>query len=307
MEMELNGDQQMLVDAVRALGTPWRDMPPGHERDYSHFAADLQDALAAGGFLRAGIDIGMLEAALVVMEISQLPVVTSVGASALVAPALLGEVLDGPVALLSGDLAKAQRLLPVARHGLADRDGQAVLIDLSGVAAAPVESILAYPYGRFAAAPDMASARPVGDAARLRLWHRVAIAVECAGAAQAAVAVTVRHVKDRMVFGRPVGSFQAVQHRLAQCHQIACAMRMLALHAAWSGEAIAADIAATYAQDHVGKLAFDLHQFNGGMGVTAEHKLHFFTYRLRALQAELGGADAAAISVFDALWSKKAA
>ena len=107
-------------------------------------------------------------------------------------------------------------------------------------------------------------------------------------------------------FGRAIGSFQAVQHRLAQCHQIACAMRMLALYAAWSGEAVAADIAATYAQDHVGKLAFDLHQFNGGMGVTAEHKLHFFTYRLRALQAELGGADAAAGAVYDALWDRAA-
>ena len=83
-------------------------------------------------------------------------------------------------------------------------------------------------------------------------------------------------------------------------------MRMLALYAAWSVEAVAADVAATYAQDHVGKLAFDLHQFNGGMGVTAEHKLHFFTYRLRALQAELGGADAAAGAVYDALWNRAA-
>lgn len=306
MDMELNGDQQMLVDAVRTLGAKWRDMPMGHERDYSHFAADLQDALDVHGFMRAGVDWGMLEAALVVLEISQLPVVTSAGASALVAPALLGGTLDDPIALLSGDLGKAQRLLPVAHHGLAERKGQAVLLDLSGMVVEPVESIFAYPYGRFVTVPDMSVARPVGDAARLRQWHRVAIAVECAGAAKAAITLTVQHVKDRMVFGRPVGSFQAVQHRLAQCHQIACAMRMLALYAAWSGEAVAADIAATYAQDHVGKLAFDLHQFNGGMGVTAEHKLHFFTYRLRALQAELGGADAAAGAVYDALWNRAA-
>ena len=65
MDMELNGDQQMLVDAVRTLGAKWRDMPMGHERDYSHFAADLQDALDVHGFMRAGVDWGMLEAALV--------------------------------------------------------------------------------------------------------------------------------------------------------------------------------------------------------------------------------------------------
>src|SRR5258705_13776248 len=105
MDMELSGEQRLLVEAIEALGARWRDMPAGHERDYAHFAGDLQTELADGGFLRAGIDMGMLDAALVVLEVSRLPVVTSVGVSALVAPALLGEVSPGPIVIIAGDSA----------------------------------------------------------------------------------------------------------------------------------------------------------------------------------------------------------
>ncbi|MDO7842265.1 acyl-CoA dehydrogenase family protein [Sphingomonas immobilis] len=306
MDMELTGEQRLLVEAVEALGSRWQAMPPGHERDYAHYEANLQGALAEGGFLRAGLDMGMLEAALVAIEVSRLPVVTSVGASALVAAVLTGDVPDGPLAIVGGDWRKAQRMLPVATHALALHGERALLLDLAGVAVAPVASVYAYPYGRFAAEPDWSAATDIGDAATLRQWARVAIACEAAGAAESAVAVTVAHVKERFAFGRAIGSYQAVQHRLAQCHQIARAMRFLALHAAWSGEATAADIAATYAQDHVNKLAFDLHQFSGGMGVTCEYQLHFFSYRLRALQGELGGADGAASGVYDRLWGAAA-
>ena len=308
MDMELTSEQQMLVDAVRGTSARWREMPAGHERDYSYFAADLQDTLHQGGFLRAGLDMGMLEAALVAMEISQLPVVTSVGASAIVAPALLGDVPDGPVALIEGDGSKPQRLLGAAKFALAERGGDVVLLDVQGVETEAVDSIYAYPYARFVSAPDWGRADIVarGGADRLRQWRRVALAAEMAGAAEAGTALTVAHVKERTVFGKPIGTFQAVQHRLAQCHQIQRAMRFLTLHAAWSGDPVGADMAAAYAQDHVNKFAFDLHQFSGGMGVTAEYKLHFYSYRLRALQGELGGADGAATGVYDRLWGAAA-
>lgn len=308
MDMELTSEQEMLVDAVRGTVSRWREMPAGHERDYSHYSAELQDALAKGGFLAAGLDMGMLEAALVVMEVSKLPVVSSVGASALVAPAVIGKVPDGPVALIEGDGSKAQRLLGQARYALAAHGNDVVMLDMEGVETTPVDSIYAYPYARFAQVPDWSKAPVVAAdaAALLRQWRRVALAAEMAGAAEAGTALTVQHVKERTVFGKPIGSFQAVQHRLAQCHQIQLAMRMLTLHAAWSGDATGADMAATYAQDHVNTFAFDLHQFSGGMGVTAEYRLHFFTYRLRALQAECGGADGAAIALHDRLWGQAA-
>ena len=81
-------------------------------------------------------------------------------------------------------------------------------------------------------------------------------------------------------------------------------MRLTALYAAWKDDEESADSAALYAQRHAGKLAFDLHQFNGGMGVTNEHLLHLWTHRLRALQGELGGAMGAAISLSTRLWPR---
>jgi alkylation response protein AidB-like acyl-CoA dehydrogenase len=169
-----------------------------------------------------------------------------------------------------------------------------------------VPSILAYPFGRFRRPPDLRAARRLsGQAGQLRHWWRVAIAAESAGAAQAAVAFTLNHVKQRHVFGHPVAAFQSVQHRLVQCHMVATALYYLSLRAAWSGEVYDADVAACYAQQHVKKLVVDLHQFTGAMGVTNEFALHLWTYRLRALQTEAGGMIASALDVVRDRWQSE--
>jgi hypothetical protein len=304
MDMELNEDQVMLVDALRSLGEGFQNLPAGHERDYACWSKPLETALREGGFLAAGRDAGWLEAALVVMEMARLPVVTTAMVSALAVPQVTGRVLDGSATIIRGDTARAHRFLGVADYALVALEDDVALVDLRGREVAPVKSVFAYPYGRLVAPLDLAGAERLGEDALAKLlqWERVGIAAEAAGAAESAIAITVEHVKERHVFGKPIGGFQAIQHRLAQCHQQARATRFLALHAAWTGDPLRADVAATYAQDIVNKLAFDLHQFNGGMGVTAEYKLHFWTYRLRALQAEAGGADGAASAAYDRLW-----
>jgi alkylation response protein AidB-like acyl-CoA dehydrogenase len=104
------------------------------------------------------------------------------------------------------------------------------------------------------------------------------------------------------VFGRAVGSFQAVQHRLAKISQVARNMRFLALRAAWSANALDAHLAAAFAQKMIPKACFDLHQFNGAMGMTTEHLLHVWTMRLRAFQGELGGVNGAAVEAARAAW-----
>jgi alkylation response protein AidB-like acyl-CoA dehydrogenase len=137
-----------------------------------------------------------------------------------------------------------------------------------------------------------------------RQWWRVSIAAEASGLMRSAVDFTVDYVKQRMMFGHPLGQFQAVQHRLAQCHQIACCVQYMTYKAAWSKAPFDATLAATYALAHLAKVWFDLHQFNGAMGITNEHKLHFWTYRLRALQSEMGGANDCALEAADMLWGK---
>lgn len=310
MDYSLNEDQAALVEAVQAIVRDRSELPQSARLSYHYFDAKLQRSLSESGFLDAGREMGPLEAALVVIEAARAPAVVEVSASALVIPQLLpDEQIEGPIALINGDaLDKAQRNLPIARHAVIDTGTDVVLLPVIASDVVPVETILAYPYGRFKAQPKLSSGRRLGKQAvnTLRQWWRVALAAEMAGATQAAVAFTVQYVKERQVFGRPLGAFQAVQHRLAQCHQISSAMYYLALKAAWSGTQEDADLAACYCQQHVQKLMFDLHQFNGAMGVTSEHLLHFFTYRLRALQAEAGGAYGAALAIADRCWGSKA-
>jgi len=308
MDFDFNDEQQLLVSSLQGLFHNYAEIPPAGRGETSWFSADLQRRLVQGGFFDTARQVGTLEAAIVVMEAARLPVVVETGASALVAPMLLDEPLEGPVALLSGDLSKAQRLLPVAKTALVDLGDDVVVLEVEPADVEPVETMLAYPYGRFRTPPDLAKGRRLGAGAvePLRQWSRVALAAECAGAAQSAVEFTVAYVKDRKAFGQPIGSFQAVQHRLAQCHQIMRALRYNVLQAAWTREPVRADMAAAYAQMHIQKLVFDLHQFNGAIGLTTEHKLHYWTFRLRALQPEAGGGDASALAVADRLWGAAA-
>jgi alkylation response protein AidB-like acyl-CoA dehydrogenase len=99
----------------------------------------------------------------------------------------------------------------------------------------------------------------------------------------------VQHVSDRRQFGRPLGSLQAVQHRLAQSAVAVEGVRWLALAAA--AQSVPAALALGQAQQAVRPVAYDLHQFMGAMGLTLEHPLHRWTYRARRLQSELGAAE----------------
>ena len=130
----------------------------------------------------------------------------------------------------------------------------------------------------------------------------MSLAAEIAGAAQAAVAFTVDYVKQRHVFGKPVGVFRrcSIASRNAIRSPAASVSSPCARPSA-AARSMPISLRPT-PKEHVHKLVFDLHQFNGGMGVTNEHELHFWTYRLRALQAEVGGAEKAALAIADQLW-----
>jgi len=82
----------------------------------------------------------------------------------------------------------------------------------------------------------------------------------------------------------------------------ATATRWLALQAADSGDAGDAALAAQYAQEAAAGVVYDLHQFLGAMGVTLEHPLHLWTYRLKALLSELGGRSAHAVDAAALIW-----
>jgi alkylation response protein AidB-like acyl-CoA dehydrogenase len=308
MNFQLTEEQSALVAAVQQILQDHCELPQS-ARGASHwYNPALQDLLRDNGYLDVGREFGAMEAALVVIEAAKVPVLTEVAASALIAPQLLGEdTVTGPVAVLNGrDLAGAHRNLPIARHAFVALGDDVALLTVDAAEVEPVASILAYPFGRFRRLPELKAARRLrGQAVRLRHWWRVALAAESAGAAQAAVAFTLNHVKQRHVFGHPVAAFQSVQHRMVQCHMVATALYYLALRAAWSAEVYDADVAACYAQQHVKKLVVDLHQFAGAMGVTNDFALHLWTYRLRALQTEAGGMVESALDVVRDRWKSE--
>lgn len=305
MDFQLTEDQAALVAAVQAILQDHEELPRTALRSSHFFDEPLQRLLDDNGFLNAGREFGPLEAALIVEEVARVPAVAEVAASALVAPQLLrDEPLQGPIALLSArSVHAAHRFLPVARTAVVDMGEDVAIVPLESGDVVAVDSILAYPMGRFTHPPDLKAARLLrGQGASLRQWWRVGLAAEFAGATQSAISYTINHVKQRHVFGHPVGAFQTVQHRLVQCQIIANGVRLLALRAAWSGDATHADLASCRAQQSVGKLLGDLHQFAGAMGVTYEFLLHFWTYRLRALQAEAGGLRESALGIAQHRW-----
>ena len=309
MDFSPTEDQAALLDGLDAILVRHSDIPTGGRNAHHVYDEALRGELQSAGFLDVGRmdDMGPLEAAMVAERIARLPATLETSATLLVAP-LLGIEMDGPLALISAPIAAAHRNLPIARLALIDTgEGAMRLLTSDPADVERVETIFAYPYGRFRKTPDLSGAGTLDTrtSAEARRGWRLAIAAEAVGAMRSAIDFTLEHVKERRIFGRPLASFQALQHRLAECHQIQRAAWHLLMKAAWSGTACDALLAATYVQGHTQKLMFDLHQFNGAMGLTNEHLLHFWTYRLRALQPELGGANAAALEAADTLWPRR--
>ena len=128
-----------------------------------------------------------------------------------------------------------------------------------------------------------------GDALR-RAWQ-VGIAVETGGDG-ARRRSSSRPVTSATViqFGRPIGSFQAVQHRLAKAYAMAQATRWLARRGAWHHtDEYRTAAAATFACLTARETYDNVHQVVGGIGVTSEYGMTEWTMRLLALHTELGG------------------
>ncbi len=139
---------------------------------------------------------------------------------------------------------------------------------------------------------------PLADPARaIAAAHRtgfVAAAAEALGGAQACLDRTVDYAKERIQFGRPIGSFQAYKHRLADMMVEIEQARSAVYWAACAADeeapdaALALHAAKSFAADTCFKCAGDMIQLHGGIGFTWEHDAHLFFKRARSLQTLLG-------------------
>ena len=150
---------------------------------------------------------------------------------------------------------------------------------------------------------DSTPARVIGEAGNgaSAVSHALDVAATALAAEQAGIAahmldVTTEYAKSRIQFGRIIGSFQAVKHRLADMAAAAGNVRGAAYHAAWSHDdpslddpALATSIAQQVASAGAVEVTAKAIQSHGGIGFTWEHPAHLYYKRAVSNSALFGG------------------
>jgi len=137
-----------------------------------------------------------------------------------------------------------------------------------------------------------------GDTAAGQLARRGAVlaAADLAGLSREALTRTVAYDKDRVQFGRPVGSFQAIKHDLADLHVATTMSEHAALFSAYAMDAglpdaeLGVHVAKAKASDTAKDVTRAMIQYHGGIGYTWEHTAHFFYKRAKRVAASWGDA-----------------
>jgi alkylation response protein AidB-like acyl-CoA dehydrogenase len=315
VDFELSEDQVALQEAARAL----LDDLAAPERVRAHvdsgepYDARLWAAMAEQGWLGVelpeadgGLGLGFVEAAVLMEEVGRHVAPAPFHPTVLALRATAGTRFADP--LLAGGIGCVgwrepgrDALVPYAP--VAD---VAVVASRDGVVAHDLRA-----GGRPAREPAMDVTRCVGwvpadlpgeeiggpaEAAALLDRGAVATSVESLGAAATVLDMTVAYAKERVQFGRPIGSFQAVKHRCADMLVDLEGMRSAAYHAAWAIGAgdpeasIAASTAKTWCADAARRIMASGLQVHGGIGFTWDHDLHLFLKRAQLDQVTFGDA-----------------
>jgi len=123
-----------------------------------------------------------------------------------------------------------------------------------------------------------------------------ALAAEMVGGMQRTLELAVAYAKTRKQFGKPIGTFQAVQHMCADMYLETESARSAAYYAAWALEEnapdapVAVSIAKMYASDACRTVGNRGIQVYGGMGFTWENDLHLYYRRAKASETMMGDA-----------------
>ncbi len=227
---------------------------------------------------------------------------------------LLAELASGRTV---GALAVALNVAPDGAHRTVRLENGALHGELTGIADAAAADVLLVPAddgGLYAVAADAATVTPqvsldltrpvatvvldgapgtrlgeAGPAVRRALRAGAGLlASEQLGLADWCLTETVRYLKERKQFNRPVGGFQALKHRLAQLWLEVVNLRAAARNAAdalatGSGDTgLAVAVAQAYAAPVAVRAAEEALQLHGGIGMTWEHPVHLYLKRAKA-------------------------
>jgi alkylation response protein AidB-like acyl-CoA dehydrogenase len=125
---------------------------------------------------------------------------------------------------------------------------------------------------------------------------KVALAAEMCGGAQRVLDLSVEYAKVREQFGKPIGSFQAIQHKCANMLVDVESAKSATYYAAWAvandvPEApLAAAMAKAYCSDAYRRTAGEGIQIHGGIGFTWEHDMHLYFKRAKSSEVTFGDA-----------------
>lgn len=123
-----------------------------------------------------------------------------------------------------------------------------------------------------------------------------AAALELVGVSERMLELAVAYANQRVQFGRPIGSFQAIKHRCADMAVAVDSAKSAAYYAAWavsenaSDRAKAVSMAKSYCGDAARMVCNESIQIHGGMGFTWELGLHYFLRRTKLLEFSYGDA-----------------
>lgn len=197
-------------------------------------------------------------------------------------------VIDGPAAhliLMGAPTSRGTGIFAIARdsHGVTITDLPA-LDRTRGLADVELDG-----------APAELLCEDDGDAlAAARARGEVGIAAEAVGVAARALEMAAEYAKVRRQFGTPIGTFQAVKHRLADMlvavenARSAVAFGAFALAGTWPDAPVAVAMAISTATESAVHVAGDALQIFGGIGCTWEHDIHLYLRRAKSAELLLG-------------------
>ena len=321
MDVRLSSEQVALGESVRRAVSDHGPSAVGDLDDTAR-TTSLDAAVASAGWreLRAADDDGRPWASAV--EVAIVAEELAIGAAD---TALLGPTLAAELRRLSGAPAATEAetvLLSPDLLRVATSDRGAVAVDAQGSTSAlwvsPSEqgwALTSSPVSELATTVDLTRpaagvagpATPVEGAGALdddavRRVQILGTAIACAdlvGVMEGTTRLAVDYVRERQQYGKPVGSFQAVQHMLADAHVSTEGSRSATLHAAWAVDALDVDealVAVGVAKAYAGRAARDVCetsiQAHGGIGNTWECMAHVFLRRALLSTDMFGGVDA---------------
>ena len=135
-----------------------------------------------------------------------------------------------------------------------------------------------------------------GTIKKVLAWGAVGKCAEMLGGAQQTFDMTVAYAKQRIQFGRSIGSFQAIQHHAADMAADVEGCRYITYQAAWTlAEGLPAErdvaMAKAWVSDAFHRVCMTAHQCHGAIGFTKEHDLQLYSRRAKAAELMFGDAE----------------